>query len=531
MLFDTIIKNGTVIDGTGRIRYEADLGISKGKILAIGSLGDIDAGNYIDVSGLIVAPGFIDMHSHSDVTLLDDPEGESKAYQGVTTEVAGNCGFSPFPIGQHGPEGAIDSDMKSRYPWVWNDLESWAETLESKGMGINVIPQVGHSAVRSAVGLRDDRRPNKEEIKEMRKLVIEAIEQGAFSMSTGLTLAPSMYADTDEIVALAEVLAKFDGAFYATHSRLWAGNHVKAVEEAMDIGRRAGVPVQYSHMAIIDSRYYGTGHEMIDPIEQARSEGIDATYDVYPYTAAGSYLAQSVPAWLQAGGETEMLKRLRDPVLRRTAVEDMGEGHFGGLPWKFDTFVISYVKTEDNQGLVGKSIEQIAADRNQDPHETYLSLIDEEDNQVGAVVHNRVESDVSYFLSHDLAMIGSDGNAISPTGIHSNEKPHPRFYGTYPRILGRYVREQSLMSLENAVNKMTGMPSERLCLKTRGRIEEGLIADLAIFNPSEIIDRSTFDDPHQLSKGMIHVLVNGEPVILNEVSTRAMPGRVIRRMA
>ena len=166
MLFDTIIKNGTVIDGTGRIRYEADLGISKGKILAIGSLGDIDAGNYIDVSGLIVAPGFIDMHSHSDVTLLDDPEGESKAYQGVTTEVAGNCGFSPFPIGQHGPEGAIDSDMKSRYPWVWNDLESWAETLESKGMGINVIPQVGHSAVRSAVGLRDDRRPNKEEIKD-----------------------------------------------------------------------------------------------------------------------------------------------------------------------------------------------------------------------------------------------------------------------------------------------------------------------------------------------------------------------------
>ena len=531
MPFDTLIKNGTVIDGTGRLRYRADLGITADKIEAIGALGEAEAGRVLHASDLVVDPGFIDMHSHSDVTLLDDPGGESKVHQGVTTEVTGNCGFSPFPIGPAGPEGASDPDMGSRYPWVWSDLDGWADTLESKGVSINLAPQLGHSSIRAAVGLKDDRRPNTDELAAMRRLVTESIEQGAFSLSTGLTVAPSMYGDTDEVAALAEPLAAFDGAFYATHARLWAGNHVKAVEEAVEIGRRAGVPIQYSHMAIIDSRYYGTGEEMVGPIERARSEGLDATYDVYPYTAAGSHLAQMVPTWLQNGGESAMLRRLRDPGDRRRALDDIRSGFFGGLPWKFDTFVISYVKTEANRDIVGKSVEQIAADREQDPRETYLGLIDEEDNQVGAVVHNRVESDVRFFLSHPLAMIGSDGNAISPTGAHSHEKPHPRFYGTYPRILGRYVREQSLMSLETAVRKMTGMPAERLHLRDRGLVEEGFVADLAIFDPDEVIDRSTFDDPHQLSEGVRHVLVNGELVVSEGKHTGARPGRVLRRGA
>ena len=529
MGFDVLIKHGSVIDGTGGLRYDADLGISKGKIEAIGRLENAAATRIIDASGLVVAPGFIDMHSHSDVTLLDDPGGESKAHQGVTTEVVGNCGYSPFPIGPDGPEGASDPDMSSRYPWVWNDLDGWASALESNGISINVAPQVGHSAVRAAVGLKHDRRPTQDELQAMRGLVTESIEQGAFSLSTGLTVAPSMYGDTDEVVALAEALAPFEGAFYVTHARLWAGNHIKAVEEAMEIGRRAGVPVQYSHMAIIDSRYYGTGEEMVGPIEQARSEGLDATYDVYPYTAAGTHLAQSVPTWLQEGGESAMLRRLRDPEVRQRALDDIRTGHFGGLPWKFDTIIVSYVKTEANLEFVGKSIEQIAAERGQDPHETYLALIDEEDNGVGAVVHNRVESDVRYFLTHPLAMIGSDGNAISPTGVHSNEKPHPRFYGTYPRILGCYVREQSLMSLETAVRKMTGMPAERLRLDDRGRVEEGLVADLTIFDPDEVIDRSTFEDPHQLAEGVHHVLVNGEAVISDGAHTGARSGRVLRR--
>ena len=529
MQLDTLIRNGTVIDGTGGLRYQADVGLADGRIASVGGLDDAQAGRVFDAAGLVVCPGFIDMHSHSDVTLLDDAGGESKVFQGVTTEVTGNCGFSPFPIGASGPEGAGDPDMASIHPWAWTDLDGWADALESSGISINVAPQVGHSSIRSAVGLRDNRRPTADELEAMRRLVAESIEQGAFSFSTGLTVAPSMYGDTEEVVALAEAMSPFEGAFYVTHARLWAGNHLRAVEEAVEIGRRAGVPVQYSHMAIIDPRYFGTGDEMVRSIEQAHDDGLDATYDVYPYTAAGSHLAQMVPMWLQDGGESAMLRRLRDPETRRRALDDLRQGFFGGLPWKFDTYVISYVKTEANSGVVGKSVEQIAAERGQDPHETFLDLIEEEDNHVGAVVHNRVESDVRFFLTHPLAMIGSDGNAISPSGVHAGEKPHPRFYGTYPRILGRYVREQSLMSLETAIHKMTGMPADRLKLTDRGRVAVGAVADLVAFDPDSVIDRSTFDDPHQLSEGVRHVFVHGEAVISDGIHTGARPGRVVRR--
>ncbi len=528
MAFDTIIANGTVIDGTGRLRYEADVGISGGRIAAIGRLESAEAARVIDATGLIVTPGFIDMHTHSDLSLLDDPGGDSKAHQGVTTEVVGNCAYSPFPVGPDGPE-SLRRSARQGFEWDWTDLDGWAARLESQGIGLNVAPQVGHGSIRKAVGLTTDRRPTTDEIERMRRLVAESIEQGAFSMSTGLTTAPSMYADTHEVAALAEAMNPYDGAFYVTHARVWGGNHVGAIREAMEIGRRAGVPVQFSHMAIIDSRHYGEGEEMVGVIERARADGLDATYDVYPYTAAGSGLAQSLPSWLQEGGDEEMLRRIRTPEGRRRALADMKKGHFRGLPWKFDAVVISTVGSDANQHLVGMNVEQIAAEREADPMETYLDLVDEESNHVGAVVHNRVESDVRYFLSHPLAMIGSDGNAVSPTGAYAHEKPHPRFYGTHPRILGRYVREQSLMSLETAVRKMTAMPAERLRLKDRGRVEEGCVADLAVFDPSTVIDRATFEDPHQLAAGIPHVMVAGEPVVLDGEHTHARPGRVLRR--
>ena len=529
-MFDTLIANGTVIDGTGRLRYDADVGITGGKIAAIGSLEDSEAARVIDATGLVVAPGFIDMHSHSDLSLIDDPGGESKVHQGVTTEVTGNCGESPFPVGP-GPIRPMDPAPGSTVVEDWTDLDGWATRMDSNGISVNVAPQVGHSAVRKAVGLTEDRRPTEDELRKMRSLVAEAVEQGAFSFSTGLTVWPSMFGDTDEVVALAEAAADFEDAFYVSHARLWAGNHVKAIEEAIEIGRRAGLPVQYSHMAIIDPRAYGTGDQMVGPIERARAQGLDVTYDMYPYTAAGSHLSQSVPTWLQEGGDRAMVQRLRDPQQRQRALDDIRQGHFGGLPWKFDTFVIAYVKTEQNQGLVGKTIEEIAREREEDPHETYLWLIDVEDNQVGAVVHNRVESDIRFFMSHPQAMIGSDGNAISPTGVSAGEQPHPRYYGTYPRILGRYVRDQSLISLETAIHKMAGLPAERLGLRDRGLVEEGLVADLTVFDPATVIDRATFEKPHQLASGVAHVLVSGEPVVHNGEHTGARPGRALRRGA
>ena len=353
MAFDVIIANGMVIDGTGRLRYEADIAVSGGKIAAIGGLERAEAERVIDATGLVVAPGFIDMHTHSDLSLLDDPRGDSKVHQGITTEVAGNCAYSPFPVGPDGPE-SLRRSMRQAFEWDWTDLDGWASHLESNGIGVNVAPQVGHGSVRKAVGLTSDRRPTADELGSMRRLVAESVEQGAFGMSTGLTTAPSMYGDTDEVVALAEAMTPYEGAYYVTHARVWGGNHIGAIEEAMEIGRRAGVPVQFSHMAIIDSRHYGEGEEMVGIIERARSEGLDATYDVYPYTAAGSGLMQSLPFWLQEGGEEAMLRRMRTPGGRDRALADMRKGHFGDLPWKFDAVVISYVGSEANRDIVGK---------------------------------------------------------------------------------------------------------------------------------------------------------------------------------
>ena len=257
MPFDTLILGGDVVDGTGSPRYHADVGVSGGRIAAVGSLVGAEAERSVDGTGLVVAPGFIDMHTHSDLTLLDDPDGESKAFQGVTTEVTGNCSFSPFPAGRLGGRGLqreLGSVLRSRAEWDWETLDGWASRVETNGTSLNIAPLVGHSALRLAVGLSDDRPPTDDEMRDMRRLAAEAMEQGAFGLSTGLTLAPSMYASTDEIVALTQAIAPYEHAFYATHARVWAGWHVKAIEEAVEVGRRAGVPVQFSHIAIIDPR-------------------------------------------------------------------------------------------------------------------------------------------------------------------------------------------------------------------------------------------------------------------------------------
>ncbi|MSP12796.1 MAG: D-aminoacylase [Chloroflexi bacterium] len=535
MTFDTLILNGTVVDGTGRPAFAADVGIAQGRIAVIaptGALAGSEAAQVIDASGLVVAPGFIDMHTHSDVSLLDDPGGESKAHQGVTTEVVGNCSFSPFPAGPAGGAGlqnALGSMLPSQFAWEWSDLDGWAAALETNGVSLNVAPLVGHGALRIAAGVTENRVPTDIELHLMQQLAAATVEQGAFGLTTGLTLPPSSFAKTDEIVALAKAVAGFKDAFYATHARVWAGWHVKAVEEAVEVGRRAGLPVQYSHMAIIDSRAFGHGYELVGVIERARQEGIDATIDAYPYTAAGTTLSQLIPEWVQVGGVAEMLKRLRNPLDRQQAQRDTAQGWFGGMPWEWDKLVISDVHTARNQHVIGQSLAQIAQERKADAADTLLALIDEEDNYVRAVMHNRVEGDARFFLSHPQTMIGSDGKAISPTGQYATAKPHPRFYGTFPRILGRYVRDTPLFSLETAIYKMTGFPAQRLGLKERGLIAPNLYADVVIFNPDTVIDRATFENPQQYPVGISYVFVNGQPIVAQGRHTGARPGRVLRR--
>ena len=533
MVLDILIKNGTVVDGTGTPRRLTAVGIKDGKLVLDVSLEQESAACTIDATGLIVAPGFIDMHSHSDTTMLEDPGGESKAHQGVTTEVTGNCAYSPFPVSS---DPALAKSQRYGWPfsspeWDWTDLDGWANFHEQEGISLNIAPQVGQSAIRQAIGLNDNRPPDRDEMNRMRFLAAEAVEQGAFSISTGLTIAPSSYATTDELVELVEAISPYEGAFYVSHARVWANEHVKAVEECVEIGRRAGVPVQYSHMAIVDSRNFGDGPSMVGVIDRARQGGFDVTYDMYPYTAAGSGLIQLMPEWMQEGGVPSMLQRLRDPKLRQRAREDLEKyGWFRGLPFVWESLVLSEISSDANQGLVGLSIGEVAKQRKADPYDTMLDLMDEEDNRVAIVMHNRTESDIRFFLGHEAAMIGSDGNAISPTGRQSIDQPHPRFYGTYPRVLGRYVREQpSVLSLESAVRKMTGMPAERLKLKDRGLIADGLMADLALFDPETVIDQATFEEPHQYPLGIPFVFVNGVAVVDGGVHTGARPGRVLRR--
>ena len=531
MAFDLLIRGGTVVDGSGSPGYPADVGVSRARIEAIGALPEAEAARVIDAAGKVVTPGFIDMHTHSDVSLVDDPGAESMAYQGVTTQVTGNCSFSPFPTGKGGPEELrrhLGGLLISNAGWTWDTLDDWARGLESNGVSLNVAPQVGQGSLRVAAGATEDRPANPDEMREMQRLACEAFEQGAFALSTGLSFAPSAYASTDELVDLCSVIPRYEGAFFATHARTGAGKHISMIEEAVEIGQRAEVPVQFSHISITDGRFYGEGPKMLALLQQARTDGLDITYDIYPYTAAGSNLDETIPMWAQKGTHEEYMDRLRDPVTRERIRDDLTRAA-GGLRPLWDTWQIANVGSDRNKGIIGMTVEEFARDRGVEPEEAVLQLNLEEERVVSVVVHNRAESDVRYFMTQPIAMFGSDGRSVSPDGLYATAKPHPRFYGTYPRILGRYVRDDGVMTLETAVHKMTGFPAQRLGLSDRGLLEEGRAADIVVFDPETVIDRATFDDPHQYSVGIDHVLVNGTPVIDDGRHVGSRPGRVLRR--
>tara|TARA_B000000460_G_scaffold74386_2_gene51467 strand:+ start:26 stop:1645 length:1620 start_codon:yes stop_codon:yes gene_type:complete len=536
MQFDTLIINGKIVDGSGKSAFKADVGILNQKIAAIGSLKSSEAKKVINAENLIVSPGFIDMHTHSDISLINDPYGESKAHQGVTTEVTGNCSYSPFPCGKMGPKGlhkelwekcAVADDPNTN--WTWNTLDEWANTIENNGVSINIAPQLGYAALQVASGANEDRRATYSELKEMKYLATEAIEQGAFSISTGLSVPPSAYASTEEVVEICKALSHYEGVFYATHAREGAGRHLSKIIEAVDIGKKANISVQFSHLAITDWRHYGEGPKMHQLFDKAVQEGLDITYDMYPYTAAGAGLDQMIPLWAQSGGLDEYMARLKDVDVREKIRKEVSKG-IGGLAPLWQKVIMSSAKKDKNKGLIGMSIEDISKKRKTDPAETVLQLVEEEKGAVPVTVHNRVESDIRCFMDHPLAMFGSDGNAVSPEGFYRSGQPHPRFYGTYPRVLGRYVREKpSVLSLEDAIYKMTGFPAKRLGMKNRGQIKKDYIADLTIFDPKVVIDNATFEEPHQLPSGIPFVFVAGVIIIDNGKHSRKKPGKVLRR--
>ncbi len=526
---DLLFRGATVVDGTGAPARRADVAVRDGRIAAVGAVpDDVPAQRIVDAAGLMLAPGFIDAHTHSDVSLLLDGRGQSKVHQGVTTDVIGNCSFSAFPIASE--RRTLHRDHLARIgdePILpdWADLAGYAERLEQPGIALNVAPLLGHGTLRVAAMGVEDRPPTESELAAMERLVAEAMEQGALGLSTGLTHVPSAYAQAAEVEALARVVRRYEG-IYTTHARMRAGGTWAAVDEAVSVGRMTGIAVQYSHLALNEPVTWGRAEEMLDHFERANEEGVDIRFDVYPYDASSSSLTQYLPDWLQAGGSEAMRASLRDPGTRRRALADLSTGWYGGIPWHWERVVVTRTGSGD-EAAIGRTLRELADQASRDPAEIVLELCERHGNEAEVVLFYRTESDMLAFLRHPLAMVGSDGSAIPFD--QGGDRPHPRHFGTFPRILGRYVRDGGQLTLEQAIQRMTSGPADRLGLIGRGRIAEGAVADVVLFDPGEVNDRATFTDPCQPAAGVRHVLVAGTPVLEDGRETGARPGRVLRR--
>jgi len=533
-MFDVIIKNGYVIDGTGNPWFKADVGIKEHKISRIGRLDAEEASRTIDVSGLVVSPGFIDMHSHSDLTLLINPKAESKIRQGITTEVIGNCGGSAAPLND-----LLREETKKTTPLIkeaelelnWSTMAEYLNRLDRQGVAVNVVPLVGHENVRvSTIGF-DDRAPTETELKEMKETLAQAMEDGAFGMSTGLIYPPGCYAKTDELIELSKVVTSY-GGIYTSHIRGEGEKLLDSVKEAIEIGERTGLPVEISHHKAGGKANWGKVKESLKMMEEARVRGIDVTCDVYPYIAASFGLSAMLPSWAHEGGTEKLLERLRDAETRERLKREMEEetpDHSSPLRAAgWDATQIA--RCRKHPDFEGKTVAEIVQTKNVDPFEFVFNLLIEENTAVSVVRFAMCEEDVCTVMQHPLSMIGTDASAVAPYGVLGEGKPHPRSYGTFPRVLGKYVREERILTLENAIRKMTSLPAQKLRLRDRGLIRKGMYADITIFDPEKVIDKANYTGPHQYPEGIEYVLVNGKVTIDRGEHTGVLSGKALRKM-
>lgn len=531
--FDILIKGGRVIDGTGAPWAYADVGVRGGKIVAIGRLGEHEAKEVIDASNAVVTPGFIDMHTHSDLSLLRDGRGMSKIMQGVTTEVIGE--------GQSvSPRRKDDKDGRWGVQPDWTTLAEYFQRLEQSGTSINIVSYISAGQLRRYVmGEGAQRRATPEEMEEMKRLLAEGMEQGAAGLVQALETPGSVQfppegqlslaqPSTDELIELGKVVGRY-GGIYATHLRDQGSHIMDAVNEAATIGEQAGIPVQIFHLKAAGWDNFGKMPEALKAIREARKRGIDIAADVYPYIAAAHGMTTELPRWTHEGGKEKMLARLADPQLRPRIAKEVAEYMNGKyqneLTGKrgFDAAIVSDVPNNPEK-YVGKSLGDIARDQKKAPDAATLDLYLEQNGDVSLVMYYMSEKDMRIALQDPLLSIDSDGTAVSP---EFGGQPHPRYYGTFPRVLGHYVREEGVISLEEAVRKMTSLAAQRMKLTDRGILREGLSADIVVFDPERIIDRATFDKPHQLAEGVSHVIVNGVTVVKDGAHTGAKPGRAL----
>lgn len=523
--FDLIIKDGWIIDGSGQPGFLADMGIRSDRVELIRRGINFPSQGMIDAKGLVVAPGFIDTHSHADAITLVDPAEDSKIQQGVTTECIGNCGLSLAPLNKEhlAPLKKYVAPFLggAHLNWDWETMGQYLDQIKSGSRNIAVL--VGHGTIRIAAMGMENRRPTSRELEKMKDLVSESLDQGAFGLSSGLIYPPGVFAETDELIELCKTVAK-RGGLYATHIRGESDGLIEAVNEAIQIGEKSGVSVQISHHKAGGKKNWGKVKETLNQVEKARSQGVNIHLDVYPYTAGSTMLASILPPWMHEGGMDQALNRLKDPQIRLRIKRELEQGikgwenfiEFGG----WEGIVIAFCEREKE--LEGKSILQIADERNQEPAETAFDILLEEAGKVVMIIYAMSEEDVRTVMKHPLVMIGTDG-------IPTSGKPHPRAYGTYPRILGKYVREEKIFPLEEAIRKMTSLPAQKFGLKDRGMIAEGMIADLVIFNPSTIQDKSTYFNPHEKPEGIEYVLIGGSIVLERTKLVNSQKGQVIRK--
>ncbi|MEM4482395.1 MAG: D-aminoacylase [Candidatus Methanomethylicia archaeon] len=528
MEFDLLIVGGKIFDGTGNPWFYGDIGVLNDKISFIGSAKGMDAKIIIDARGLAVSPGFIDMHSHSDLELLVDGRAISKIHQGVTLEVVGNCGSSAAPLNDLMKvymEKFVLPEFEGQIKLDWSTMGEYFNKLEKGGISVNVASHVGHSTVRSYVMGFVNREPTRNELDEMKRLVAEAMMDGAVGLSTGLIYPPSCYAKTEEIIELAKVVAQY-GGIYASHIRGEGATLLEAVKEAIRIGEEAGIPVEISHFKASGKLNWGKIRDAAKLIEEARNRGVDVTADQYPYIASSTSLSALLPDWAHEGGAEKLLERLKNPE-DLIKIKAHLEGYSKREPDYWDRIMISYL--EKNKQFLGKTISEISRILGLNPVDTVIKLLLDEESRVSHISFGMCEEDVEFAMKLPWVMVGSDGSAVAPEGVLGKGKPHPRYYGTFPRVLGVYSRERKIISLEQAIRKMTYLPAWRLGFRDRGIIREGAYADIVVFNPETVKDNAIFTDPHQLPTGIIHVIVNGVPVVFNGKHTGAKPGRVLRK--
>jgi len=529
--FDVLIRNGTVHDGGGGPPFQGDVAIRGDEVAAVGHLKNARAGREIDATGLAVAPGFVNMLSWATESLIQDGRSESDIRQGVTLEVFGE-GWSMGPLTEAMKKEMVRRQRDVRFDVEWTTLGEYLDDLVDRGVSCNVASFVGATSVRIHVIGYDDRPPTPEELERMQELVREAMAEGALGVGSSLIYAPAFYAGTDELIALARAAGE-SGGIYISHLRSEGGRLLEAVDELITIAREAGVPAQIYHLKAAGESNWDKMEEVIRKIEAARKEGLRITADMYTYTAGATGLNAAMPPWVQEGGHDAWVKRLKDPKIRARVIEEMSQPaddweNFFQLAGSPENILLVEFKSEALKPLTGKSLADVSRERGKTPAETAMDLVIEDDSRVGTIFFLMSEENVRRQIALPWMSFDSDEASLAPEGVFLKSNPHPRAYGNFARLLGRYVREEKIIPLQEAVRRLTSLPAETLGLERRGRLSPGSFADVVVFDPEKVIDRATFEEPHQFAEGMVHVFVNGVQVLDGGEHTGATPGRVLR---